>query len=64
LNILATFPEAGRLRPEIGNYRSYPVHPFVVFYRVDDVERSVTIRRVLDGALDLEHDILLDDATD
>ena len=27
-------------------------------------ERSITIRRVLHGALDLEHDILLEDGTD
>jgi len=43
------------MRPEIGTgVRSYPVHPFIVFYAVDEVERIVTLVRVLRGHRDLD----------
>ena len=54
-DVLRSFPSAGRMRPEIGTgVRSYPVHPFIVFYAVDEVERIVTLVRVLRGHRDLD----------
>jgi|SRR5580658_2435950 plasmid stabilization system protein ParE len=54
--VLATFPEAGRPRTEIANSRSWPVHPFVAFYSVDDERRTVFVERVIHGALDSDQD--------
>ena len=51
-NILERFPEAGRMRPEIGpNVRSTLVHPYVMFYRIEGGE--VQILRILHGKQDL-----------
>jgi plasmid stabilization system protein ParE len=50
LDVLATFPHAGRewdeLRP---NLRSYVAHPYLVFYRVDDALLALMIVRFLPG---------------
>ena len=55
--LLATQPEMGQLRPEFpGNYRSFPVQRWVIFYRLE--HETVEIHRVLDGSRDL--DSLLD----
>jgi toxin ParE1/3/4 len=52
-NVLSTFPFAGRERDEIRRaLRSYPVHPYVVFYTVDDARRALTIVRVIHGSMD------------
>ena len=49
---LAQFPEMGRIRPEIARHlRSTLVHPYVIFYRIRDVE--VQILRILHGIRDL-----------
>jgi toxin ParE1/3/4 len=49
---LAHFPEIGRSRPEIApNLRSTLVHPYVIFYRVED--DVVQILRILHGKQDL-----------
>jgi plasmid stabilization system protein ParE len=57
LDILATFPRAGRERDELRpNLRSYLAHPYIVFYRVDDTARTVTIVRVIHGRMDLDPD--------
>jgi toxin ParE1/3/4 len=49
---LARFPEMGRLRPEIApNLRSTLVHPYVLFYRVED--EIVQIVQILRGKRDL-----------
>jgi plasmid stabilization system protein ParE len=56
---LATFPHAGRERAELrANLRSYAAHPYVIFYRVDEAARTVTLVRVLHGSMDLEADEL------
>src|SRR5437870_5530960 len=51
--LLAWFPGIGRARDELSaGLRSFPVHPFIIFFRVGD--RTVEIARVLHGARDLE----------
>jgi toxin ParE1/3/4 len=46
-------PHRGRRRPEIGpEFRSIPVPPVVVFYRVTD--ETVEIVRIVDGRRDLQ----------
>ena len=43
----------GQRRPEFsGDYRSFPVQRWIIFYRV--VKDTVEIHRVLDGARDLD----------
>jgi toxin ParE1/3/4 len=50
--MLARFPEMGRLRPELApNLRSTLVHPYVLFYRVEG--ETVQIVRILHGKRDL-----------
>lgn len=52
-SVLATFPFAGRERDEIRTaLRSYPVHPYVVFYTVSKASRILTIVRVIHGSMD------------
>lgn len=50
---LRKFPEIGQQRPEYaGNYRSFTIQRWVVFYRVaNDV---VEIHRILDGVRDID----------
>jgi plasmid stabilization system protein ParE len=52
-DVLRSFPDAGRVRSEFGDMRSWPVHPFVVFYCVDVKRRTIWIQRVIHGAMDL-----------
>jgi toxin ParE1/3/4 len=50
--LLATAPEAGRRRDELGpGLRSFPVGPYVIFYR--RAKRGIEIARVLRGARDI-----------
>lgn len=50
---IGTFPEAGRLRPEFGEgVRSFPILPYVAFYRAD--ARRIAVLRVLHGHRDLQ----------
>jgi plasmid stabilization system protein ParE len=57
LEMLRMFPHAGRERDELRpNIRSSIAHPYVVFYRVDDAARTITIVRVLHGRMDLDPD--------
>ena len=50
--LIATHPEMGRRRPEFsGNYRSFAIGQYVVFYRVHADE--VQIHRVLRGSRDI-----------
>jgi plasmid stabilization system protein ParE len=52
--ILETTPSIGRQRPDIGpRFRSLPVHPIVVFYRVVDGD-SVEVLRIVDGRRDFK----------
>jgi toxin ParE1/3/4 len=52
--VLEAFPEAGRPRDDlVKGLRSYPVHPYVVFYVVDDERKRVRIARVLPGRSDI-----------
>lgn len=51
--LIASQPEIGQARPEFsGNYRSFPVQRWIIFYRVTD--DAVEIHRVLDGARDID----------
>ena len=51
--LLARNPEIGQRRMEFpGNYRSFPVQRWVIFYRV--TVDAVQIHRVLDGARDID----------
>jgi toxin ParE1/3/4 len=51
--LVAANPLIGQARPEFpGEYRSFPVERWVIFYRVQS--GAVEIHRVLDGARDLE----------
>jgi plasmid stabilization system protein ParE len=57
VGLLAAFPRAGRERPELrAQLRSYIAHPYLVFHRVDDAARKVTIVRVLHGRLEIDVD--------
>lgn len=59
--MLATFPEAGRNRPEIKlGIRSFVVERHVIFYRV--IEQGIEIVRVLYGTRDIEK-IFSDDSS-
>jgi plasmid stabilization system protein ParE len=52
---LSTFPFGGREREEIrSGLRSYVVHPYVVFYRVNDRSRVVAIVRVIHAHRDID----------
>lgn len=45
-------PSAGRLRPELGpKVRSFPVLPYVVFYRIEG--RRVYVLRIIHGHRDI-----------
>ena len=51
--LIATQPEMGQLRPEFqGNYRSFPVQRWVIFYRIRN--DTVEIHRIVDGARDVD----------
>jgi plasmid stabilization system protein ParE len=53
--LLAAFPLAGRERAEYrAGLRSWNVHPFVVFYTVDETKQIVTIRTIMHGSMDLD----------
>ncbi len=53
--LLAEHPLIGRERPELRTgLRSWPVHPYAVFYDVDDRSRTVTIERVIHGHMDID----------
>jgi toxin ParE1/3/4 len=50
--LIARNPRIGRLRPEFGvETRSFPVLPFVIFYRI--VGQRVYVRRILHGHRDV-----------
>lgn len=52
LNLLATTPELGRARPELGSdLRSFAARRYAIFYRI--TAETVEIVRVLDGAQDI-----------
>jgi toxin ParE1/3/4 len=52
-DLLASHPLIGQLRPEFpGDYRSFPVERWVIFYRV--VSDTVEVHRIIDGARDLD----------
>ena len=54
---LGSFPNSGRARPEFGpDVRSFPVVPYVAFYRVKN--RRVEIIRILHGYRDLSKVVL------
>ena len=51
--LIATQPGIGQRRPEFpGDYRSFPVQRWVIFYRIKS--DTVEIHRVLDGARDID----------
>jgi toxin ParE1/3/4 len=51
--LLASQPLIGQQRPEFqGDYRSFPVDRWVIFYRVH--RTGVEIHRIIDGARDLD----------
>lgn len=50
--LLATHPQMGRLREDLAeNLRSFPVGPFVIFYR--SIPSGIEVVRVLRGARDI-----------
>lgn len=52
---LATSPRIGRARPELlERLRSWPIHPWIVFYSVSEHERRVEIEAVYHGAMDID----------
>lgn len=54
---LGVFPEGGRLRPEFGiDVRSYPIVPYVVFYRVR--KGDIEVLRVIHGHRDINRELL------
>ena len=53
LGLLATHPDAGRVRDEIASgLRSFPVKSYVIYYRTS--EQGVLVSRVLHGKRDQE----------
>jgi len=51
--MLARYPEAGRLRQELGpTLRSFPVGEFIIFYR--PIPQGIEVARVLRGRRDIE----------
>jgi len=49
----ARFPETGRLREDLGReLRSFPVPPYVVFFR--PVEGSIEVLRIIHGRRDVD----------
>ncbi len=49
---IASLPELGKVRRDIlGEYRSFPVDRWIIFYRV--VADVVEVHRILDGARDI-----------
>jgi toxin ParE1/3/4 len=56
-DLLAQHPRAGRERDELRDgLRSWPVHPYLVFYVVDDDAHAVVIERVIHGHTDIDSD--------
>jgi toxin ParE1/3/4 len=54
---IGMFPSAGRARPELGSdVRSYPVVPYVAFYRV--AEKRVEVLRVLHSHRDIKEPLM------
>lgn len=52
---MAAFPELGRERDDLKpGLRSYTVHPFLVFHRVDHDAKTVVVVRILHGAIDID----------
>lgn len=55
--MLARQPRIGRERRELRNgLWSWLVHPYLVFYVVDDAARAVVIERVIHGHMDIDSD--------
>jgi toxin ParE1/3/4 len=55
--LLSLQPEIGRERKDLrSGLRSWPVHPYIVFYEVDRRSRTVTIERVIHGHMDIDED--------
>ena len=53
MTLLATQPEMGRARPELGPHiRSFPVGQYIVFYQ--PIADGIDVVRVLSGARDIE----------
>jgi toxin ParE1/3/4 len=51
--LVASQPLLGQLRPEFpGDYRSFPVERWVIFYRI--VRDTIEVHRVIDGARDID----------
>jgi toxin ParE1/3/4 len=56
-DLLAQHPRIGRERAELrAGLRSWPVHPYIVFYVVDDGAHAVVIERVIHGHMDFDSD--------
>jgi toxin ParE1/3/4 len=57
LQTIGSFPSAGRVRPEFGyGVRSYPIVPYLVFYRI--LGKRVEVLRILHGRRDLKHPLM------
>ncbi|MBV8155687.1 MAG: type II toxin-antitoxin system RelE/ParE family toxin [Candidatus Eremiobacteraeota bacterium] len=55
-DVIQKHPNVGRSRPEFGNVRSYPVVPYVVFYRVDS--QRVEVLRIVHGHRDIREPLM------
>lgn len=56
-DMLGRHPHIGRERAELrSGLRSWPVHPYLLFYVVDDKARMVTVVRVIHGHMDIDRD--------
>ena len=56
LDVLATFPNAGRERINRIGLRAYPVHPYLVWYRVDEHAKEVVVLSIMPGSIDMDPD--------
>jgi toxin ParE1/3/4 len=56
-DMIARHPDIGRKRPELrAGLRSWPVHPYLIFYTVDDKACRATFVRVIHGHMDIDRD--------
>jgi plasmid stabilization system protein ParE len=60
VEILKTFPNAGRQRESSSKLRYYPVHPYIISYQVDELSEVITIVGVVHASMAADVDEIED----
>ena len=60
LEILKTFPNAGRQRECSSKLRYYPVHPYIISYHVDELSEVIILVGVVHGSMHADVDEMED----